>query len=67
MSKVYCSVLEVCWAVGLISLVAVLVLKMLPFLQDKLGVSPRGGLVLAAVLFLCVLATSEARKTPPSS
>ncbi len=67
MSKVYRSLLEVCWGLGLVSLVAVVVLKLLPILQDKLGVTPRGGLILAAVLFLCVLATGEAGKTPPSS
>lgn len=67
MHKVYGSVVELCWGLGLISLVAVVVLKLLPILQDKLGVTPRGGMLLAAVLFLCVLATGEARKTPPSS
>jgi len=67
MSTVYGWVLKVCWTVGLISLVAVFVLKLLPSLQVKLGVTPRGGLILAAVLFLCVLASGEARKTPPSS
>jgi hypothetical protein len=67
MHKVYGSVVELCWGLGLISLVAVIVLKVLPILQDKLGVTPRGGMLLAAVLFLCVLATGEARKTPPSS
>jgi hypothetical protein len=60
-------VLEVCWALGLISVVVCIVLKLLPNLQDKLGVSPRGGMMLAVVLFLCALATGEARKTPPSS
>jgi len=67
MSKVYCSVLEVCWGLGLICTVASVVLKVLPSLQTKLGASPRGGLLLAAVLFLCALATGEARKAPPSS
>jgi hypothetical protein len=67
MSKVYCKVVEVCWGLGLISLVAIIVLKLFPTLQVKLMVSPRGGMMLAAVLFLCVLATGEARKTPPSS
>jgi hypothetical protein len=67
MSKVYRSVLEVCWGLGLISLVAVFVLKLLPILQRKLGVTARGGLILAAVLFLCVLATGEVGKTSPSS
>jgi hypothetical protein len=67
MSKVYCRVLEVCWGLGLICTLASIVLKLLPILQGKLGVSPRGGMMLAAVLFFCALATGEARKTPPSS
>jgi hypothetical protein len=67
MSKVSSSVLKACWGLGLISLVVSVVLRALPTLQKPLGVSPRGGLMLAAVLFLCVLATGEARKTPPAS
>ena len=67
MSKVYRTVLEVRWGLGVICTVAVIVLKVLPILQDKLSLSPRSGLILAAVLFLCVLATGEARKTLPPS
>jgi uncharacterized membrane protein YkvI len=67
MSKVYRSVVEVCWALGLISLLVSLVLKPLPLLQIRLALSPRSGIILAAVFFLGVLATGEARKTPPSS
>jgi hypothetical protein len=67
MSKLYRSVAEVCWALGLASVVGSLVLRLVPFLEVKLGISSRGTLLLAAVLFLCVLATGEARKTPPSS
>jgi len=67
MSKVYRTVLAVCWGLGVICTVAVIVLKLLPILQVKLDVSPRSGLILAAVLFLCVLATGEARKTLPPS
>jgi hypothetical protein len=67
MAKVYRSVLGVSWVLGVISLVAALVLRIAPALIDKLRVSPHGGVMLAAVLFLCVLATGEARKSPPSS
>lgn len=67
MSKVYRSVLEVCWGLGLICTLASVVLRLLPILQLKLGVSPRSGMMLAAVLFLGALATGEARKTLPSS
>ena len=67
MSKVYSGLLEVCWGLGLICMVASVVLRLLPTLQEKLPVSPRGGLMLAAVLFLCALATGEMRRTPTSS
>jgi hypothetical protein len=67
MSKVYRSLSEVCWALGLISLVGSLVLRVAPILTAKTGISSRGALILAAVLFLCVLATGEVGKTPPSS
>jgi hypothetical protein len=67
MGKVYRRVLEVSWGLGLISMVASLVLKLLPSLEKTLGVTTRGGIILAAVLFLCVLATGEARKTLPPS
>ena len=40
MSKVYSSVLEVCWGLGLICTVAVIVLKLLPILQIKLEFHP---------------------------
>jgi hypothetical protein len=67
MSKVYRRVLEVCWALGVVSLVVSVVLRVLPISRIPLGVTPRGGLILAAVSFLGVLATGEAQKTPPSS
>jgi uncharacterized membrane protein YgdD (TMEM256/DUF423 family) len=67
MGKVYRTVLGVSWGLGVICIVASLVLKLLPSLEIKLDVTPRGGIVMAAVLFLCALATGEAGRTPPSS
>ena len=67
MSKVYRGLLQVCWGLGLIALVAVIVLRIRPALQVTFGVSPRSGMLMAAAFFLCVLATSEAAKTPPTS
>jgi hypothetical protein len=67
MSKVYSSVLEVSWGLGVIFTVASIVLRLLPSLEHRLAVSPRGAMMLAAVLFLCALATGEARKMPPAS
>jgi len=67
MSRVYRTVLEVCWGLGVICIVAVIVLRLLPILQVKLELSTRSGLIMVAVLFLCVLATGEARKPLPPS
>ena len=67
MGKVYRTVLGVSWGLGVICMVASLVLKLLPSLEIKLDVTPRGGIVMAAVLFLCALASGEAGRTPPSS
>ena len=67
MSKVYSIVLGLAWGIGVICTAAVIVLKLLPILQDKLNLSPRSGVIMAAVLFLCVLATGEAGRTRPSS
>jgi hypothetical protein len=67
MGKVYRYVLGISWGLGVICLVATLVLKLLPSLERALGVTTRGGIILAAVLFLCALATGEAGRTPPSS
>jgi hypothetical protein len=67
MSKVYRTVLGVSWGLGLICIVGSLLLKLLPSLEAALSVSPRTGMMLAAVLFLCALASGEAGRTPPSS
>jgi hypothetical protein len=57
MSAIYPILVRVCWALGLLSLLAAVVLKLMPALIDKLGVSPRGGLEFAVALFLCAIAT----------
>ena len=62
MSMFYRSLVKVCWGLGLISMVAGIVLKLLPMLQDKLGVASHHGMTLAAVLFLGALATGEVRR-----
>lgn len=66
MSGFYRRVAGVCWGLGVLSLVAGLVFRVLPNLQLKTTFSPRGGLILAAVLFLCSMATRELER-PASS
>lgn len=68
MARIYRTVFEVCWGLGVLGLLAAIVLKLAPTLALRLGTSPRGGLALAAVLFLCALATREMGKaTSPAS
>lgn len=59
MSRVYRSLIGVCWALGLLCMVAGAVLRFVPIFAERFALSPRGGLILAAVLFLCALATRE--------
>ena len=67
MARIYRTLFQACWGLGILSLLAGIMLKALPTLADRLGTSPRGGLALAAVLFLGALATREMGKTasPP--
>jgi hypothetical protein len=67
MCKAYHWVLGVSWVLGVICMVASIVLKLLPSLEAKIELAPRDGIVLAAVFFLCALASGEARRTPPCS
>jgi uncharacterized membrane protein YgdD (TMEM256/DUF423 family) len=64
MSKIRSMVNGVSWFLGVICVAASLVLRLLALGHIIIAVSPRGGLVLAAVLFLCTLATGEAGKAP---
>jgi hypothetical protein len=68
MSRLYRSLAGACWVVGLLSMVVGVVIRLVPMLNQKSPFSPRGGLILAGVLFLCVLATREMERTgtPPS-
>ena len=67
MARIYRTLFQACWGLGILSLWAGTMLKALPALAYRLGTSPRGGLALAAVLFLGALATREMGKTasPP--
>ena len=67
MGKVYRYVLGISWGLGVICLVGSLVLKLQPVLEKRLGVTTHGGIILAAVLVLCALASGEAGRTPSSS
>lgn len=59
MSQVYRILVQLCWAAGLLSVLAALVLKFVPTWVDSVAASPRGALIFASALFLCALATRE--------
>lgn len=62
MLRVYRILVGTCWALGLVSLVVALVLKLVPAWAQMLNTTPRGGLILASTLFLCVLATQSVKR-----
>jgi hypothetical protein len=67
MTKVYPVLRKVCWGLGMISLILGLLLKIVTFWAAvDWKYSTRGALGLAAVLFLCALATREMEHTGPS-
>ena len=68
MSRLYSSLAGACWVAGVLSMLAAAVVKLVPTLYHKTPVQPHGLLVLAGVLFLCVLATQAIERTgPPAS
>jgi hypothetical protein len=57
MARVYRIMVKACWGLGVLSLVIGGAIRLFPSWAARLGTSPRGGLILAATLFLCALAT----------
>jgi hypothetical protein len=57
MSRLYLGLCRVSWGLGIASLVAGLTIRFVPGWETRFGFSPRSGLILAGVLFLCTLAT----------
>lgn len=53
---------DIAYWLGLIGVVVSVVLKLVPHLAERLTFSARGGLILAACLFLCTLASREMAK-----
>jgi hypothetical protein len=63
MAKLYRVVFQLSWALGLLSLLAAVVLRLAPSLLERTGLSPRGALGFAVALFLCAIATREMERT----
>lgn len=63
MARLYRSLMEVCWALGVLSMVIGVVLKYSPVLTRRFSTEPRGVLVFSGVLFLCSIATRAVGRT----
>jgi hypothetical protein len=63
MSRLFHSLIQACWGLGVICMLAGVVFRLIPTLQEKTTFSGRGGLIVAGVLFLCALATRELERT----
>ena len=61
MTQIYRIVIRLSWALGLLSILAGVLVKLLK-LESRLTISARAGFVLAGALFLCALATREMQR-----
>jgi hypothetical protein len=64
MSRIYLGLCRISWGLGVVSLIAGLTIRFVPGWQDRFGFSPRAGLILAGVLFLCSLASRAIEGAP---
>jgi hypothetical protein len=63
MARLYRSLMEVCWALGMVVLVIGVAAKYSSVLIDRLGTEPRGILIFSGVLFLAAIATRAVGRT----
>jgi hypothetical protein len=63
MARLYRSFMEVCWALGVGSMLIGVILKFVPGLSFRFNLEPRGALIMAGVLFLCSAATRAVGRT----
>ncbi len=56
-SRLYRIVIEVCWGLGVLSLLLAVTMKLNTVVAEMMHTTPRSGMVMAGVLFLAVLAT----------
>ncbi len=67
MARVYRVISGLTWALGLVGLVASVGVKFAGSLAERFNVSARGGLICAATLFLCALATGQMERGESAS
>lgn len=67
MFRLYRTLMEVCWALGVVSAILAVVSKFSLTIGHRLQTEPRGILAFAAVMFLCALATESVGRTSAPS
>jgi hypothetical protein len=67
MFRLYRTLMEVCWALGVVGAILAVVTKFFPVASHRLYTEPRGILAFAAVMFLCALATEAVGRTSAPS
>ena len=67
MSQIYRLLTSVSWALGVLSLIAAVVFRLVPTLSARTTFTTRGGIILAGTLFLCALASAEMRRMATAS
>jgi hypothetical protein len=65
MTQIYRIVFQLSWALGLLSIVAGVLIKLL-HLEAKLTIAPRTAFLAASAFFLCALATREMQRSQTS-
>jgi hypothetical protein len=63
MARFYRSLMDVCWALGMVCLIVGVIVKFSPVLMHRFDTEPRGILVFAGVLFLASIATRAVGRT----
>jgi hypothetical protein len=63
MARLYRSLMEVCWALGVVCMILGVAAKYSNALVLRTGTEPRGILVFAGVLFLAAIATRAVGRT----
>ncbi|HEV2348578.1 MAG TPA: hypothetical protein VG028_01905 [Terriglobia bacterium] len=63
MSQLYITLGRVSWALGLVTLLSGVVMKVIPAWGKRFDVSPHGIEILAGALFLCALASRDLGRT----
>jgi hypothetical protein len=64
MAKLYHPVGILCWFAAMLCVIGSLVFKIVPSLNNRMAVTPRGILMLAAVLFLGAIASRNIAEPP---